>query len=210
MARLDDYIPVAGRHVIEDLWRVADRLKGRSVVHVNSTAVGGGVAEILSRMIPLLKDLGLDCRWEVMRGGEDFFTVTKKIHNALHGSTADISPRELQTYRETAEANLASLNLDADFVFIHDPQPAALIKARRGDSKWIWRCHIDLSNPAAEVWAFLEDYVRQYDASVFSSPGFARKMDIPQVLIPPSIDPLSEKNREMEPSEIAQIMDRLC
>ena len=210
MARLDEYRAVAGSDAIDELQLVAERLKGRSVLHVNSTAVGGGVAEILSRMVPLLNEMGVSTRWEVIKGGEAFYAATKKFHNALHGDRQDVTPGDYQSYEETTDDNLSRLDLGADFVFIHDPQPAALVKKRPGlKNRWLWRCHIDLSHADQGVWSFLRPYVEKFDACVVSAPAFAQKLTIPQVLIAPSIDPLSDKNRELEDSEVRTIMERL-
>ena len=210
MARLDDYRAVAGSVVVDDLRTLAERLKGRSVLHVNSTAVGGGVAEILHRMVPLLAELDIPCRWEVVKGGDAFYAATKRFHNALHGNADGVGPADFQAYEEAIDENAGRINLDADFVFIHDPQPAALVKKRaRLKNRWLWRCHIDLSHADPGVWNFLRPYVECYDAAVVSSPSFAQKLPIPQFLIAPSIDPLSDKNRELQPSEVASIVDRL-
>lgn len=210
MPRLEDYRSIIGSDTLEELVLLGERLRGKRVVHVNSTAVGGGVAEILNRMVPLLQELGVDTRWDLIKGGDAFFAVTKKFHNALHGDAQDITPKDYQIYEETLDQNISQMRLDGDINFIHDPQPAALIKKRQEwGGRWIWRCHIDLSQPKASVWDFLRPYVQQYDACVFSAPMFSQKLSIPQVLVAPSIDPLSEKNREMEPSEIRAILDRL-
>ncbi len=210
MPRLEEYSGVTGIHNIEELRLIARHLEGKSVVHVNSTAVGGGVAEILNRMVPLMAELGLNVRWEVIKGGEDFYALTKKFHNALHGTPQDIQPREYQIYEETNDDNLSRLDLSADIVFIHDPQPAALVKKRSElGGRWLWRCHIDVSKPDQKVWGFLKPYVDKYDACVFSAPGFSQQLNIPQALIQPSIDPLSDKNRELSPEEIKSVMDRL-
>ncbi|MCI0588243.1 MAG: glycosyltransferase [Planctomycetes bacterium] len=208
MPRLEEYAPIVGADTLEELSLVADRVKGRSVLHVNSTAVGGGVAEILHRMVPLFRELGLDAHWEVIRGGEDFYAVTKKFHNALHGQPAEFTARDFQVYGETTAENLARLALDAEVVFIHDPQPAALVE-KRGANRWVWRCHIDLSQPDERAWAFLRPYVERYDACIVSAPGFAQELPIRQVLIAPSIDPLSEKNRELSPDEVRGVLARL-
>ncbi|MHB2026666.1 MAG: glycosyltransferase [Elusimicrobiota bacterium] len=210
MPKLEDYQAAAGSGIIEDIRRLAEKLSGRSVLHVNSTAVGGGVAEILSRMVPLLGELGLATRWDVIKGGEAFYAATKKFHNALHGTPQNISRADFDAYDSTIEDNLKILRLDSDFVFMHDPQPAGLVKARSGlGNRWLWRCHIDLSHADPVVWNFLKPSVERYDACVVSSPGFARDIPIPQALIPPSIDPLSEKNREMDDSEIDAVLSRL-
>jgi trehalose synthase len=171
--------------------------------------VGGGVAEILRSLVPLFREIGLDCRWEVISGTEEFFNVTKSFHNALQGQEQNITPQMLQTYLEVSRENAARLSCEADYVVIHDPQPAALIDSRPSGGKWIWRCHIDISRPQSKVWNFLRQFVVKYDTAIFSLPGFARKLSIPQVLIYPSIDPLSEKNRELDPGEQAHLLQKM-
>lgn len=204
---LDDYAAVIGAGEIEELRILARPLLGRPVEMVNSTAVGGGVAEILNRIIPLAEDLGLSFRWDVITGCEDFFTVTKAFHNALHGAPYHPQPRDFEIFREYQQRNLHRLPLDAEFVVIHDPQPLGLIDDRpRGKNHWVWRCHIDLSHPNSIVWDFLHSYVSRYDASIFSSPEFARQLSIPQYLFYPAIDPLSEKNRELPAQFIAEVL----
>jgi len=206
---LNDYVPLLGAPEIDDLRWLAERLRGRSVEMVNSTAMGGGVAEILNRVIPLMQELGLNVRWEVMTGGNDFFAITKAFHNALHGGSYDARPENLATFLANNEANQSHLNLDAEFVVIHDPQPVALINARRDHSAhWIWRCHIDLSSPNPAVWGFLAPFVAQYDGALFSSPAFTRQLPIPQYLFYPSIDPLSDKNCDLEPEYVQSVMER--
>jgi len=210
MPHLEEYRSIIGTDTLEELYLLAQHLKGKSVLHVNSTAVGGGVAEILNRMVPLLHELGIDTTWEVIKGGEDFYSVTKKFHNALHGDAQEVQPRDYQIYVDTLDQNLTQMKLDADIVFIHDPQPAALVKKRREQKNhWIWRCHIDLSQPNPYVWDFLRPYVEQYDTCVFSAPSFAQTLSIPQVLISPSIDPLSDKNRDLREEEVRAILERL-
>ena len=210
MSMLDQYAEFVGRGTLDELRLLGQRLAGRRIVTVNSTAVGGGVAEILSRLVPLSRELGVEIRWEVIKGGEDFFAVTKRFHNALHGKPEVFSPHDYDVFRETTQRNLADMDLDADIVFIHDPQPVGLIERPHAQrSRWVWRCHIDLSTPQPDLWEFLAQYVARYDASVFSAPQFARSLDLPQVMIPPSIDPLSDKNRDLSHSEISQILDRL-
>jgi len=210
VARLEDYRGIAGTEVLEELSLLARPLAGKSILNVNSTAVGGGVAEILHRMVPLMRELGLDVRWEVIKGGEDFYAVTKKFHNALHGDFQEVLPRDYQVYEDTIDENLTRLGLEDDFVVIHDPQPAALVKRRKSlRNLWLWRCHIDLSRPRPEVWDFLRPYVETYDACVFSAPSFAQTLSIPQYLISPSIDPLSDKNRELSADELLRVRERL-
>ena len=210
MPQLEEYRSIVGNDTLEELYLLAQRLKGKSVLHVNSTAVGGGVAEILNRMVPLLCELDIETTWEVIKGGEAFYAVTKKVHNALHGDAQEILPRDYQVYVDTVDQNLMQMKLDADLVFIHDPQPAALVKKRRElKNFWLWRCHIDLSQPDPNVWDFLRPYVEQYDICVFSAPSFAQILHIPQILIPPSIDPLSDKNKDLREEEIRAILERL-
>ncbi len=189
------------------LQRIGEKLKGRSFLHINSTRAGGGVAEILHRMIPILKDLGIDARWEVIEGDERFFDITKKIHNSLQGNFENITEDMWQYHYEVNRRNAERLNLDADAVLIHDPQPAPLIEFRKS-GKWIWRCHIDVSNPIKEVCDYLRRYCERYDSAIFSIAKFARAMGIDEFIIPPSIDPISEKNRELTDEEIQETLNK--
>jgi len=204
--KVSDYRDIVGESHTAQLYRMAEPLRGKRLVMVNSTSAGGGVAEILHRLVPLLNDLGINTRWEVIKGDETFFNVTKTFHNTLQGNDEPLTDEMFEVYKETNRRNAAEINLDADFVVIHDPQPAALIDARaNGNSKWIWRCHIDVSHPNSRVWQFLRGYVERYDASIFSMSSFAQDLPHPQVLINPSIDPLSEKNRELTEGEIEEV-----
>src|SRR5436309_25745 len=144
---LDAYAPFVGSGTIEELRLLGEQLRGRRVQNINSTAVGGGVAEILNRLIPLLREVGIDARWDVMRGGDEFFAVTKAIHNGLHGKPVSLGEHDVEIFRQTTEQNLRTLDLSDDIVFIHDPQPAGFIQRRAPGSRWIWRCHLDLSSP---------------------------------------------------------------
>lgn len=206
---LQDYAELVGAGEIEALRALAKPLRGRSIEMINSTAVGGGVAEILNRLVPLAEELELNIKWDVMSGDEDFFDVTKSFHNALHGEPYHADPKDFEIFLAYNEQNRATLPLDAEFVVIHDPQPAALIDARRpGSNHWVWRCHIDLSHPNRAVWDFLEKFVSRYDGAMFSSPEFSRQLPIPQYLFYPAIDPLSKKNCPLEPEFIEQILRR--
>ena len=207
MIKLQDYIPIVGQQVIDDLRLLAGKLKGKVIQNVNSTAVGGGVAEILNRLVPLLQELGVDAHWDVIKGGEQFFEVTKKFHNLLHGIKEKIDKKDFDIFLETSQKNIEEMNIYGDVVFIHDPQPIALIKNKK-DNKWIWRCHVDVSNPHKRVWEFLRDFIVQYDAAVFSAPSFSQELPIRQFLISPSIDPLSDKNRELSESEIGNVLNK--
>jgi trehalose synthase len=209
MTSLLDYAEVAGEDVIHHLHQLARPLTGLKVVHVNSTRVGGGVAELLDRLVPLKQELGIDAQWEVIQGGERFYECTKNFHNGLQGKAAPISESLLKVYEKTNEENaeeLKPLLEEADIVFIHDPQPLPLIQwcpNRKG--KWVWRCHIDLSHPQRSLWKYLRKYVLNYDATVFSLANFAQRLPQTQYLIPPSIDPLSEKNCDLPEEEIASV-----
>ena len=206
---LSDYAELLGAGEIEELRALAKPLRGRSMKMINSTAIGGGVAEILNRLVPLAEELELNFKWDVMSGGEDFFEVTKAFHNALHGAPYHASPKDFEIFLAYNERNRATLPLDDEFVVIHDPQPAALIDARKpGTNHWVWRCHIDLSHPNRAVWDFLEKFVSRYNGAMFSSPEFSRQLPIPQYLFYPAIDPLSEKNCALEPEFIGQILAR--
>lgn len=208
MIALDDYAAIVGQSTIDDLRLIARHLQGRTIQNINSTAVGGGVAEILSRMMPLMKELGVNARWDVIKGDERFFVITKKMHNALHGAANDISSDEFEYFLTVNRDNAREMDF-AEMVFVHDPQPVGLIESRRGqEGHWAWRCHIDFSRPNRRVWTFIEKFVRRYEVAVFSAPAFARSLEIPQVLISPSIDPLSEKNRELREDEIQSVFDK--
>ena len=209
MPKIDEYAPAAGGSAIEELKIIASRLKGKTILNVNSTAVGGGVAEILSRMLPMMTELGIKPRWELIKGGEDFYAVTKKFHNALHGTRQELTPADFQLYRETLKTNMETMDLDSDIAIIHDPQPAGLIDRKPAGAKWIWRCHIDLSNRQADVWDFLHGYVSRYDAAVISAPSFSQQLPVKQFQVPPSIDPLADKNKELSDAEVSDIMRRL-
>ena len=205
---LEQYARIVGNEVIDHLRQLADPLKGMKILHVNSTKEGGGVAEILNRLIPLKRELGIDAEWEIVTGEKDFYQCTKKMHNSLQGNRDDISPSLLETYEKTNVQNFERLRdklLGADVVFIHDPQPAALIKMC-GDrrNKWLWRCHIDVSRPYRPVWKYLREHIKNYDASIWSLSAFAQPLDQPLYLIPPSIDPLSEKNMPVPEKQIRE------
>ncbi|RZD14293.1 MAG: glycosyltransferase [Candidatus Acidulodesulfobacterium ferriphilum] len=212
MNSISDYTDIVGNETIEEVQKLASYLNGKIIQNINSTAVGGGVAEILNRMIPLLKELGVDARWDFIKGGEKFFEVTKKIHNSLHGIEEDISASEFKHFIDVTDENLKEMNLYGDIIFIHDPQPIGLIKIKKKpgykDKKFIWRCHIDLSSANTKTFNFLKKFIEKYDYSVFSSPLFAKKLRIPQILISPSIDPLSDKNKEIPKETINEVLER--
>lgn len=205
---IDAYRNIVPKGDLMLLGRLGDALRGRSFLHVNSTREGGGVAEILHRMIPILTELGIEARWEVLEGDARFFDITKKIHNALQGNEETLSADMWAYHGEVNRRNAETLNLEADAVLIHDPQPAALINHRKG-GVWMWRCHIDASGPQMTVWNELRKQCEKYDAAVFSVAKFARAMPVEEFIIPPSIDPVSEKNRDLTDAEIEEAAGRL-
>ena len=206
-SRLQDYEPIVGRSCIEELRTLSEQLAGKIVQNINSTFVGGGVAEILEHMVPLLNQLGVDARWDVIRGSDEFFEVTKKFHNALHGNVEKISKQDFALFSEVTQQNLEEVRFYGDILFVHDPQPVGLIARKKEiGRKWVWRCHIDVSNPDRKVWKFLRGFVVDYDAAVFSAPSFAQQLPIRQFMITPSIDPLSDKNRELDSGTIDAVL----
>lgn len=206
---LDDYRSVSPAGSVDILRRMSEKLRGRSLLQVNASRVSGGVAEILQRHVPLLQELGIDARWEVVQGGRGFDAACQAFYDTLQGDELRMTDEMLQEYVAVNRQNAQRLSLEADVVVIHDPQPAALVDFRPQAGKWVWRCHLDIARPQRKAWAFLRQFVVKYDAAVFSLPKFAQRLPIPQFLIHPSIDPLSEKNRELDESEIRSVLDRL-
>lgn len=208
---IEQYRHITGGEPIEQLYQLAKPLSNIKLVHVNSTASGGGVAEILYKFVPLSSALGIETRWEVIEGNAEFFDCTKKFHNAMQGNKVLPSTSSLQVFEEVNRKNaerLKDILENADVVIIHDPQPLPLIRHfphRKG--KWIWRCHIDASNPYKPVWNYLKPFIEEYDATIFSMAEFTHPLSKPMFIIPPSIDPLSEKNMDLEKSEIDKVYE---
>ena len=206
---LDAYRPIVGDEKVEEIKRLADRLKGGRVLHVNATAYGGGVAEILYTLVALMRDVGLDAEWQVIKGETEFFNVTKAFHNALQGMDVALTEEMKEIYNRYNRMNAEDFEGEYDFIVIHDPQPAALkhhLVPRFG--KWIWRCHIDTSTPHRPVWDFLRPYLEEYDAAIFTMEqyvGSDLRFD-KLAIIPPSIDPLTDKNRELSLEESQRIV----
>lgn len=210
--RLEDYKGIVDDDELESIRRLAKRVEGARILHVNSTKRGGGVAEMLRSIVPLTNSLGLRVRWDVIEGDRGFFEVTKAFHNALQGNKGlSLSRAMVEKYLEVNRINSERLNLDADVVVIHDPQPAALISYKRdANSKWIWRCHIDLSDPNQEFWSFLRGFVSRYDGAIFSHGTYIPKdfIGVKIYISHPSIDPLTDKNKPLTPSEVEDIIRR--
>jgi trehalose synthase len=209
MINIEDYAPIVGSGDLEELRLLAGKMDGKTIQTINSTAVGGGVAEILTRMVPLLNQLGVKTRWDVIKGDDRFFAITKGIHNALHGAKIDLTADDMRYFQEINDNNAKQMDLSGDFVFIHDPQPIGLIKHRKNHrDHWVWRGHVDFSKPHPQVWNFLAEYVNLYETAVFSAPSFARELAITQVLIAPSIDPLADKNKDLSEETIDEVFRR--
>jgi len=206
--RLEEYAAVIGRPQLDELRHLASALRGKTVKMVNSTALGGGVAEMLNRLVPLLGELEVTTRWEVITGGNDFFEVTKAFHNALHGTPYNLTRQAQEIFLANIEQNRLRMSFEEDLLVIHDPQPAGLVASKKDHAgKWIWRCHIDLSNPNPDVWGLLRPMVELYDAAIFSSPSFARQLSIPQYLFFPCIDPLADKNKTLDEAYVQKVCD---
>ena len=205
---IEAYRGIVGEHV-DVLKEEARDLKGLKVIHVNSTSYGGGVAELLKGLIPLMRSLGLKAEWEVIEAPGEFFNVTKKIHNGLQGGDVEITEEEWSLYEKVNERKSVILNLSADVIVIHDPQPAMIPCFLDDGRKWIWRCHIDLSNPNEALWERFKDYLEKYSRMLFHLKDYIKEefAHISRVF-PPSIDPLSDKNREIEEEIISQVLKR--
>ena len=210
--RLDDYVQAAGADAVERLREAARPLEGARLLQLNSTAFGGGVAELLFTQVALLNDLGVHTTWAVLEGSDEYFAVTKAVHNALQGAPVEWTAQMAATYWDRIVANAAEIPDDYDYYLIHDPQPAAVIRVleeegrRRG--RWLWRCHIDLSAPHPPVWGFFEPIVNRYDAAIFTMEDFAQPgVQGPELaFIPPSIDPLSVKNRPISEETMREVL----
>lgn len=199
-----NYENVIDSCVLEEIKRVAQPLEGLSLLHINSTLAGGGVAEMLHSLVPLFNDVGIKTRWEVIEGTPLFFDTTKQIHNALQGGRVKLDEEMQNEYERINRLNANQLDFKADVVVSHDPQPLPLIDYNTKKSPWIWRCHIDFSTPDKGVWEMLKPFIARYDAMVISSESFAKpELSVPTHIIPPAIDPFSEINRDLPQEEIA-------
>jgi trehalose synthase len=210
--QLDDYREFVGDDEVETIRSLADSLKGARVLHINATAFGGGVAEILHTLVPLMQDVGLEAEWQVISGQDEFFNVTKAFHNALQGADITLTSEMRETFNRYNQENAANLEGEYDYIIVHDPQPAALLHfhGEEGGDHWVWRCHIDTSTPNLEVWRFLRPYLELYDAGIFTMEQYVYgDLSFPHLaIIPPSIDPLSPKNVPQSLSEGRSILSR--
>jgi len=204
---LFDYKEVVGPEIIGELMILASHVGSRSIKMVNSTAVGGGVAEMLHRIVPLLNDMGVQVKWDVIKADDEFFEITKTFHNALQGQEGYFEEDIFKSYLAYNEKNSHEIDFDEDLIVVHDPQPAALIHWNQdGKNRWVWRCHIDMSHPNPQLWGFLKPYVEKYDAAIFSSALFSPELAIPQYRFYPAIDPLDDKNRELDSSYVDRVL----
>jgi len=207
LVKLEDYAPLIGPEAVDRITRKAQRLRDLRVVNISSTFYGGGVAEMLSSGTLLARSVGIRSDWRLIQGSPDFFSVTKKFHNALQGADINFTHLKKEVYEEIILQNAVRMEMDADLVIVHDPQPLPLITHYRRKCPWVWRCHVDLSHPDPEVWSYLKQYVEQYDAIILSLPEYARELAPPQVFILPAIDPFSVKNAELSEREIQERLD---
>ncbi len=196
---LDDYEPLVGKEAVERIREKARPLHGLHIANVNSTYYGGGVSQLLSSLTLLMDSVGIDTGWRVIVGSPDFFSITKKMHNALQGGSINLTDRKMELYEASVYENSIRNHLDHDIVIVHDPQPLPIINYYRRKGPWIWRCHIDLSNPNRELWDYLSPFVEKYDAVILSSEDYAQKLSTPQLFFMPAIDPFSIVNRELSP-----------
>jgi len=202
IVQIEDYEQFVGAETIERIREKSKPLQGLHVVNVNSTYYGGGVSQLLSSLTLLMNDIGIKTGWRAIHGPPDFFSVTKKMHNALQGGKINITERKMKLYEEVIYENSIRNHLDHDIVIIHDPQPLPMINHYRKGGPWIWRCHIDLSSPHQELWNYLVSFIEKYDAVILSSQDYAQELETPQLFFMPAIDPLSITNRELTRREI--------
>jgi trehalose synthase len=200
--QIEDYRKFVGAETIERIREKARPLQGLHVTHINSTYYGGGVAELLSSLSLLMNSVGIKTGWRVIQGSPDFFSITKKMHNALQGGEINLTKRKKEIYEEIVYENSVRNHLDHDVVVIHDPQPLPLINHYRKKGPWIWRCHLDLSKPNKELWSYLAQFTEKYDAVILSLKEYKQKLRTPQVFFFPAIDPFTITNRRLSEKEI--------
>src|SRR5438876_578103 len=208
--RVEDYRRVAPPGVVAIILTLAERVRGRRFLHLSGGRFGSGPAEILQTLVPMMSDLGIDAAWEITGGDPGFYTTAATLQAALRGSERVLTDEALDHFVEMNRVNAKKLALDADLVLVHDVQPATLVEHRAARGRWVWACHFDASRPQRRAWTFFRPFVNQYDAAVFALPNFSRRLGVPKYVIHPSIDPLSEKNRELAPREVAGVLRALA
>lgn len=206
MIRLEDYRRVAPPGVVDIVLTLADRVRGRRFLHLSGGRFGSGPAETLQTLVPMMSDLGIDAAWEITGGDPGFYVTASTLQAALRGSERVLTDEALDHFVEMNRVNAKKLALEADLVCVHDVQPTTLIAHRPEQGRWVWACHFDASRPQRRAWTFFRPFVNQYDAAVFALPSFSRRLGVPKYVIHPSIDPLSEKNRDLAPREIASVL----
>ncbi|HXH82313.1 MAG TPA: glycosyltransferase [Candidatus Tectomicrobia bacterium] len=209
MITVDDYRRVAPPGAVDIILRLAERVRGRGMLHVSGGRFGGGPAEILRALVPMMTDLGIEARWEITGGDPIFYSTATALRAGLEGGERALTDQALDHFVEMSRVNAKKLNLEADVALVHDVQPATLVEHRRDGARWVWRCHFDCSQAQRRAWTFFRPWLAQYDAAVFSLPKFTRRLAIPKFIIHPSIDPLSEKNRDLAPREVTTILKAL-
>jgi len=208
MSRLDDYRRVAVPGVVDFIMKLAEQVQGRRFLQLTGGRLGGGAAEALRTAVPILSELGVDTRWEVTGGDSAYYATARSLQAALEGAERVLSDEGLARWMDMNSLNAKKLDLDADVTVVHDSQPISLVSARAG-GRWVWRCHFDCSSAPAGPWAFFRKFADQYDAAVFGLPGFEGRLGIPMYIVSPSIDPLSERNRDLSPREVSEILTAL-
>ena len=206
MTRIDDYRQVAPPGAVDIILKLAERARGRRLLHLSGGRFGAGAPEALQPLVPLLNDVGVDAAWEITGGDPVFYATATSLQSALEGGERVLDDEALGHWMEMNRINAKKLRLEADVVVVHDVQPASIVGSRPEGGRWIWRCHFDCSTPQRRAWGVFRGIVEQYDAAMFALPRFGRRLAIPQYVIHPSIDPLSEKNRELAPREVARIL----
>jgi trehalose synthase len=199
---VDDYEPFIGGKVVDKILRKAERLKDLHIVNINSTYYGGGVAEMLSSLTLLMNSAGIKTGWRIIQGSPDFFSITKKIHNALQGGDINLTKRKKDIYEDVIYENAVRNHLDHDVTIVHDPQPLPMIKHYRKRGPWIWRCHLDLTKPQKKIWKYLTQFMEQYDAVILTLKEYKQELQTPQLFFLPAINPFSIKNREFSEREV--------
>lgn len=211
MLRLEDFRHIVPDETLAEIYAKARHLYGKHIVHLNATYQGGGVAEILYSLVLLMNDVGIDAGWRILHGSQEFFEITKSFHNALQGAKLNLTTRKKRTYLQINDNFSRFSHLDHDCVIIHDPQPLSIITSYRKSQPWIWRCHIDLTNPHKELWDFLKGYLLKYDQIVVSSEKYFKDdLPIDQRLMLPAINPLSQKNKDINEKTMIEYITKAC